>query len=309
MLNRRTFMKTAAAVGLSSVVPPLPQSRASASDFSPVGQGIQAGDSVKDGAENLVAIERWENLQDDLDCIELAAWYTWLTSVAGKRVSAWGETLSFYAHCPFCSSNDSLYLREDSYHCCDCQSHGSAIDFFMNAEKCSCATAIAALQSMLDAGKLRGRLPERQQYWRILAETKRFYTEVLCHRTEGARAKSWLSEQGIGVGTVERFGLGYAPLESDELLQDHLLGQGYSLHAIEASEVIFRNTRGRSRDSCEGMIIPIGDHEGHLCGFCTNRNMVDSDPSVADHWVQSTSSFSERRLRRLIMPAPIWLRI
>ena len=305
MLNRRTFMKTAAAVGLSSLVPILQPSRASASNFSPVSLGIQAG-SVKYGAESLLAIERLENLQDDLDCIELAARYTWLTSVAGKRTSVGGESLNFFAHCPLCSSNDSLYLREDSYHCRDCQSHGSAIDFFMNAEKCSCAQAIAGLQSMLDAGELRGRMPELQQYWRILAETRRFYQEILCHRTEGASAKRWLSEQGIGAGTIERFGLGYAPLESDELLRDHLLGQGYSLHAIEASGAIFQNASGRMKDSCNGMIIPIGDHEGKLCGFCTNRNMVDSDPLVADHWVQSTSSFSGRRLRRLIVPAPMW---
>ena len=306
MLNRRNFMKTAAAVGLSSIIPVLQPSRASASDCSPVESSIQAGSQVNDSAESLMAIERWENLQDDVDCIELAARYTWLTSVAGKRTSAYGELLSFYAHCPFCSSNHSLYLREDSYHCCDCQSHGSAIDFFMNAEQCSCATAIAGLQSMLDAGKLRGRVPELQQYWRIRAETRRFYQEVLWHWTEGGSAKRWLSEQGIGVRTVERFGLGYAPLASDELLRDHLLGQGYSLHAMEASGVVFRNTRGRMKDSCEGMIIPIGDHEGNVCGFCTNRNMVDADPSVAAHWVQRTSSFSERRVRRLIVPAPMW---
>lgn len=306
MLNRRTFIQMAAAIGLNSIVPIFQPSRASVSNFNPVGSGIQVGGSIKNGTERLMAIERWENLQDDLDCIELAARYTWQTSVAGKMTSACGETLSFYAHCPFCSSNDSLYLREDSYHCCDCQLHGSAIDFFMSAEKCSCSKAIAGLRSMLDSGKLRGRVPELQQYWRILAETRRFYQEMLCHRTEGANAKRWLREQGIGARTVERFGLGYAPLESDELLRDHLLGQGYSRHAIEASGVIFQNTRGRMKDSCEGMIIPIGDHEGHLCGFCTNRNMVDSDPSVADHWVQSTPSFSKRRLRRLILPAPMW---
>ncbi len=306
MLNRRTFIQTAVAMGLSSLVPLIPQSRASASDAGSVAPGIQAGGKVNNSAGSLIAFEQWENLMDDLDCIELAARYTWLTSVAGKRISAQGESLSFYAHCPFCSSNDSLYLREDSYHCGGCQSHGSAIDFFMKAEKCSCANAIAGLQSMLDAGELRGRRSEQQQYWRILTETRRFYQEILCHRTEGARAKRWLSEQGIGMSTVERFGLGYAPLESDELLQQHLLGQGYSLQAMEAAGVIFRSARGRMKDSCEGMIIPIGDHEGNLCGFCTNRNMVDADPSVADHWVQHTSSFSERRVRRLIVPAPIW---
>ncbi|MCX5722046.1 MAG: CHC2 zinc finger domain-containing protein [Nitrospirae bacterium] len=257
-------------------------------------------------AGSLVAVEQWENLLDDLDCIELAARYTWLTSIAGKMARTGGEALSFYAHCPFCSSNDSLYLREGSYHCCDCQSHGSAIDFFMNVEKCSCSTAIAGLQSLLNAGDLQGRRLEQQQRWEIMAEARRFYQEVLWHRAEGARAKRWLSEQGIGTGTVERFGLGYAPLESDELLQNHLLGQGYSLGAMEASGVIFRNAKDRMKDSCKGMIIPIGDHEGNLCGFCTNRNMVDADPSVADHWVQSTSSFSERRLRRLIVPAPMW---
>jgi DNA primase len=306
MLNRRAFIQMASAIGLNSIVPTFQPSRASVSNFNPVGPGIQVGGSMKNGTERLMAIERWENLQDDLDCIELAARSTWLTSVAGKRTSACGETLSFHAHCPFCSSNDSLYLREDSYHCCDCQSHGSAIDFFMNAEQCSCATAIASLQSMLDAGKLRGRVPERQQYWKILGETGRFYSEVLCRRMEGVRGKRWLSEQGIGVSTIERFGLGYAPLDSDELLLGHLLDQGYSPYAIEASGATFRNTRDRMKDSCEGMIIPIVDHEGHGYGFYTNRNMVDSDPSAADHWVQSTSSFSERRLRRLIMPAPIW---
>ncbi|MEO5957282.1 MAG: CHC2 zinc finger domain-containing protein [Nitrospiraceae bacterium] len=306
MLNRRTFIQSAVGVGLSSLVPLIPQSRASASDDRFVAPGLQPGGIANDNFEGLLAIECWENLQDDLNCIELAARYTWLQSVAGKRTSASGESLSFYAHCPFCSSNYSLHLEEDSYHCCDCQSHGSAIDFFMNAEQCSCATAIAGLRSMLESGKLRGRLPELQQYWRILAETRRFYQEMLCHRTEGTNAKRWLSEQGIGARTVERFGLGYAPLESDELLRDHLLGQGYSLHAIEASGAIFQNAGGRMRDSCTGMIIPIGDHEGNLCGFCTNRNMVDSDPSVADHWVQHTSSFSKRRLRRLILPAPMW---
>ena len=159
---------------------------------------------------------------------------------------------------------------------------------------------------MLDAGKLRGRLSEWQQYWRILAETKRFYTEVLCHRTEGVRAKSWLSEQGIGTGTVERFGLGYAPVESDGLLQDHLLGQGYSLHAIEAAGVTFRNDRGQIKDRYAGMLIPLTDHEGHLWGFCENERMVGSTPAAAEHWVQGTSSFSERRLRRLIFPVPMW---
>lgn len=124
MLNRRTFIQMAAAIGLNSIVPIFQPSRASVSNFNPVGSGIQVGGSIKNGTERLMAIERWENLQDDLDCIELAARYTWQTSVAGKMTSACGETLSFYAHCPFCSSNDSLYLREDSYHCCDCQLHG-----------------------------------------------------------------------------------------------------------------------------------------------------------------------------------------
>ena len=114
MLNRRTFMKTAAAVGLSSIVPLLQQSRASASAFRSVAPGIQAGDRVKDSAESLMAVERWENLLDDLDCIELAARYTWLQSLAGERISASGEALRFYAYCPICSSNGShsLYLRE-----------------------------------------------------------------------------------------------------------------------------------------------------------------------------------------------------
>ena len=95
MLNRRAFIQTAAAVGLSSIVPLIPQSRASASGVRPVASGIRSA-NMKDSAESLMLIEQWENLMDDLDCIELAARYTWLTSVAGKRISIVGETLSFY---------------------------------------------------------------------------------------------------------------------------------------------------------------------------------------------------------------------
>ena len=306
MLNRRAFMKTAAAVGLSSIVPLIPQSRASVNNVRPVSPSILAGSAVKDSAESLMAVEQWENLLDDLDCIELVARYTWLTSVAGKRISDSGETLSFYAHCPFCSSNDSIYVREDSYHCRECQSRGSAIDFFMNAEKCSCIQAIAGLQSMLDVGELRGRLPELQQYWRILAETRLFYQEVLCHRREGASAKRWLSEQGIGAGTVERFKLGYAPVQSDGLLQKHLLGQGYSLGAIEATGVTIRNDRGQIKDHNSGMVIPLGDQEGNVYGFCSSPNILGSAPSAANCGMTRTSSFSKRRLGRLIVPAPTW---
>ena len=159
---------------------------------------------------------------------------------------------------------------------------------------------------MLDAGELRGRRPEQQQYWRILAEARRFYQEVLCNGAEGISARRWLSEQGVGVGTVERFGLGYAPVESDGLLKDHLLRQGYRLQAIEAAGVTIRNDGDEIKDRYAGMLIPIGDHDGNLWGFFQNENMIDH-PSVAEKsWVQSTSSFSERRLRRLILPAPMW---
>lgn len=310
MLNRRTFMKTAAAVGLSSMVPLLQQSRASASDFRSVAPGIQAGDRVNDSAESLMAVERWEDLLDDLDCIELASRYTWLQTVAGKRINACGEALSFYAYCPICSStgSHSLRLSENSYYCYDCQSSGSAIDFYVNAEKCSCGKAIADLKAMLDAGELRGRRPEQQQYWRILVETRRFYQEVLCNRVEGISARRWLSEQGIGAGTVERFGLGYAPVESDGLLKDHLLSQGYSLQAIEAAGVTIQNDRDEVKDRYAGMLIPIGDHDGNLWGSFQNENMIDHLSVAQDSWVQCTSSFSGRRLRRLILPAPMWPR-
>ena len=313
MLSRRTLLKTVLAAGLGSAVELSLPSRVLTSD-SPKGEvGIAVhGDDVAAGyTGGILAIEAWEDLLDDLNCIELAARYTWLQTVAGKRISACGEALSFYAYCPICSSNGSpsLRLSENSYYCYNCQSSGSAIDFYVKAEKCSCGKAIADLQAMLDAGELRGCRPEQQQYRRILTEAGRFYQEVLCHRVEGACARRWLSEQGIGAGTVERFGLGYAPVDSDGSLKDHLLSQGYSLQAIEGAGVTFRRKDGDEiKDRYAGMLIPIGDYEGNLWGFLQNENMIDH-PSVAeDSWVQCTSSFSERRLRRLILPAPMWLR-
>lgn len=308
MLNRRTLMKTAAAVGLSSVVPLLEQSSAAASGLGPVAPGIQAGNRVNESAQSLLAVERWENLLDDLDCIELAARYTVLTNFAGKRKNTFATTtIGFYAGCPFCLSHDDcLYLKENSYYCEVCLSQGTAIDFFMELKKCSCATAIARLQVMLDAGKLQGHRPEQQQYWRILAKTRSFYQDVLCHRAEGVRAKRWLREQGIGPSTVERFGLGYAPVESNGLLKDYLQGQGYTLEAMEAAGVTIRNDRGQIKDRYAGLLIPIADREGHLWGFFYDNGLFGLADTSAASWVQGTAIFSERRVRRLIVPAPMW---
>jgi DNA primase len=306
MLTRRGLLKTAAALGISTVLPSqaesvpltspatrqrellLPPDRIAHAHHRP-------SDNVARLAADLMVIEAWEDLMDDLDCMELAARYTTLGPI--ERDENFGEARK--GPCPICGS--PAFLVGDSGYFCDagCQDCGcgTTIELFARLEGLRPVEAMQQLRHRLDSGSLQGLWQERELFWAIMRETARFYHQVLLEWPEGEPGRQWLREQGINRRTVDRFTLGFAPPADRELLQQYLIDRGFSLMDqvvaqpdtwICTSDITIPFVDGQGR--CWGLV-GCNKQDGHFLQCCD---------------LSSMRRFSPRRYGRFLFPIPTW---
>ncbi|ALA59979.1 CHC2 zinc finger domain-containing protein [Nitrospira moscoviensis] len=296
MLNRRTLFKTALALGLGNLLPGLIEASESASRGE-ASRPIVGGTSAP--TDSLIFIEELEDLLDDLDCVELVSRYVGHPKARGRHHDVFGSK------CPFCSNSADFVFSADRYHCEACQSWGSAIDFFMEAEECTRRTALVRLREMLNNQELEGRLAGQKKRWTIMAETQRFYHELLMQRSEGAAARTWLLGKGISVETIKDFGLGYAPAQPSSLLSDHLQSKGFDMTTQVELGVVSDDAKG-TRDRFFGMLVPLRDDQGRCFGFADPVPGFPQSAGIRGQSIMRTNCISDRRFRRLVLPAPSW---
>lgn len=119
---------------------------------------------------------------------------------------------------------------------------------------------------------------EHERLRQALEEAATFYRHHLLNSEEGKQALGYLKQQRhLTDGTLETFGLGYAPRGWDSLLK-HMGGRGFSQNElVEAGLVVQRTAEGETRESAfdrrqfdrfRGRImIPIRDARGMMAGF------------------------------------------
>lgn len=303
MLTRRNLFKFAATFGLGALLPWRdPSARGAAMELR---QGRNSpSDSFSSWHERSLLEREWfENLKDDLDCVEVVARFG-----QPLKIPCWtGTDLTWKAsHCPFCGEA-GFRVGAESFLCKWCEAEGSAIEFYGKAEGLPQGEAALRLHALLKDGVLNGRRRENELACRMLEEAQRFYHEVLCERPEGAMARECLAEQGMTQSTIKRFRLGYSPPEPDDLLSNHLVAAGYVIPKL--LQTIHVNDDGEQKliDRYGGghLLIPIGDQAGRRWGFMKHR-LTSEEDSLQTGWEQDTLAFSERRLRRLIFPPSAW---
>ncbi len=303
MLTRRNLFKSAATIGLSTLAPWLDRPAFSAVEEARQGCEPVGDDSRSELQSPLLEMEYLENLKDDLDCVEVVAY---VASARSMPCSAEVNLIRGSSHCPFCGEA-GFSVGPGSFRCKWCEAEGSAIEFYARAEGIPHVEAAAHLNGLLNDGNLRGRRCENEHACRMLEEAQRFYHELLCEKPEGAMARQCLAEQGITPSTIQRFRLGYAPPEPDDLLSCHLVAAGYvvpkllqRLHVNEDGEQKMVDRYGGGN-----LLIPIRDQSGHSWGFM-KKPITSPQSSLSAEWTEDTLSVSERRLRRLIFPNPAW---
>jgi hypothetical protein len=100
----------------------------------------------------------------------------------------------------------------------------------------------------------------------LLADAAEFF-EAHLWGPSGTAAREVLTKDGLEDETIRNFGVGFAPVGPD-VLMDHLNGLGYSTEEIVAAGLAHRSARGRAHAQFRSRVMfPVRDERGRTLGF------------------------------------------
>ena len=180
--------------------------------------------------------------------------------------------------CPFHPEKTPSFSVSPSkqvYYCFGCGEGGNVFRFLEKVEGLSFIETVERLaqhsgitlryegESGVAGKRTAGR---RQAMHRAVAEAAGLYHRMLLDGREAAEARSYLEKRGLGRGSVERFGMGYAPGYSDFILKR--LSRTYSPELLSEAGLLLKDDAGSFRDRFRSrLMFPIHDLSGNAVGF------------------------------------------
>ncbi|MFL6735447.1 MAG: DNA primase [Sphingomonas sp.] len=199
---------------------------------------------------------------------------TMLSAVISPSVKLIRAGREWKACCPFHNEKTPSFTVNDDkgfYHCFGCGAHGDSIRFltdhggmqFMDAVKELAAKA--GMEVPAPDRQAKDRADHAASLTDLMAEVARWYAEQL-NGLSGVEARDYLKGRGIQLGTIERFGLGFAP-DSRSGLKRALERLGED-RLIETGMLIKPEDGGETYDRFRGrLMFPIRDARGRVIGF------------------------------------------
>src|SRR3954454_9063599 len=133
---------------------------------------------------------------------------------------------------------------------------------------------------------------EQGRLERLLADAVPFFETYLWESASGSAARMVLANEGLQEEIIRAFGVGYAPIGPDELM-DQLRGLGYSTEEVVDAGLATRSVRGRAHAHFRSrLMFPVRDVGGRTLGFAGLGTHVG--PSWA-LWVTSPDTALYRR--------------
>jgi len=189
--------------------------------------------------------------------------------------------------CPFHAEKTPSFVvspHKQIYHCFGCGKGGNVFSFIMEKNALSYPEAVAVVakrygltvpQTVLSAGQDKQN-SLRKRYHHINELAAQFYQKIL-YGPQGKQAVAYLNKRGLSEETRQRFLLGYAPADWDQLSR-FLLVQGVKEEEIINLGLAVRSQRGTLVDRFRNRVMfPICDDRGRVIGF-GGRVMDDSLP-------------------------------
>ena len=229
------------------------------------------------------------NGQSDRDRV-LAA--TDLVAVVSEQVRLQPKGSEFIGVCPFHDdSRPSMYVvpAKNFYHCFACGAHGNAIDFLINLHRMEFREALEALASRAGIELTGNRQADsgasdrRAQLFRANELAARFFSRVL-REGDDPNGRETLAERGISNESIERFGIGMAPKNWDDLLKRvrefaNERTDVPSPKIFEDAGLLRMSKRGELIDYFRNrLIFPIRDELGRPIAFGARRIDPDDEP-------------------------------
>ncbi|MBQ7095911.1 MAG: DNA primase [Clostridia bacterium] len=189
--------------------------------------------------------------------------------------------------CPFHGEKTpsfTVFEETASYYCFGCGAGGDVITFTMKYNNLDYLEAVRSLAERAGlalpeeedrAGNFRRKKRERQYEMHKLAA--RFFYKTLMSEG-GKEGLAYLTNRGIGIEAIKKFGLGFAP-DSFDALKNHLQKEGYSWDEMLEAGLLAKNERSRHPyDKFRNRVMfPVFDLRGNVVAF-SGRILGDGQP-------------------------------
>lgn len=199
-----------------------------------------------------------------------------MVDLVGRRVALKKRGRDHWGCCPFHGEKTASFKvseDRDDYHCFGCGAHGSAFDFVMHVEGLSFPEAAERLAEVvgLEVPKLAPESREKADHVSRLAEANEAaakWFQAQLRSNQGAEARDYLRQRGVGDKAIEEFRLGYAPDRNDGL-KSALLDRGFTDQELVESGLLGQPDDGRgSYDRFRNrLMFPIGDRRNRVIAF------------------------------------------
>lgn len=202
------------------------------------------------------------DVKDNNDIISLAGNYVQL-----KRT---GNTYS--CCCPFHSEKTPschFYTSSNSFYCFGCHAGGDTITFVMQIERLDYVNAVKFLAERagmaLPDDTEDNSAKKRLRFLEMNRAAGKFFHERLMS-PEGRAGLDYLTNRGLSIHTIRRFGLGFAA-DDWHGLQMHMRGLGYSDFELAEASLISSNNNKFYDKFRNRVMFPIFDTRGNVVAF------------------------------------------
>lgn len=219
-----------------------------------------------------MAVDIVQEIKLRTDLVELISQYVPLKQ-SGQR---------YQGLCPFHTEKSPSFTvsRERGlYKCFGCGESGDCFSFVQKREGLSFSEAGEVLARRLglewvSRGETKEQRSERQRLYDVNVLAERFFRQKSAENREVQR---YLTQRGLTAGTIEQFGLGYAPPGYEALL-GWLKREKVALEDAERANLILKGEHGWRDRFVDRVIFPIYDVEGRPVAFGGRTLQPDGIP-------------------------------
>ena len=206
--------------------------------------------------------------------------------------------------CPFHTEKTPSFTvsrEKQMYHCFGCGAGGNVFTFLMKYDNLTFPEALKMLadragvslpESELSAEEKK-KISHRERLYEVNKVAAGYFHYLLQKSERGELGRKYYEKRGFTQETIQRFGLGFADIYSDDLYR-YLKKKGFSDELMrDAGLVKFDEKKGPTDSFWNRVMVPIADQNGRVIGF-GGRVLGDGKPKYIN--TVETEIYNKSRL-------------
>lgn len=216
-----------------------------------------------------------------MDDVELVKQKINIVDLLSQYVTLKKSGINFKANCPFHDEKTPSFIispERQIFKCFGCQKSGDVFTFLMEKEGLDFKEALEALakKAGITLQKAPDKKDSKDRLFEVNLKAQEFFHYILTKHGLGKTALEYLKKRGVSDGSIEAFGIGYAP-NSWESLTKFLRKRGFTNNEIIESGLGVASKSG-CYDRFRGRItFPLIDGKDKLRGF-SGRVLYPAEP-------------------------------